>query len=156
MQIKKLCNLDVTLIEPNVYRDERGFFLETHSEKYDEIGTFVQDNVSLSTKMVFRGMHYQEGEYAQGKLVTVLHGAVWDFYIDIRPDSPTFKESGYFLLDGKKPRQLYIPPGYAHGFLSLEDNTVFSYKCTTGYNQSSEKSLDPYSCLNFINFLSTF
>ena len=135
---------DVKLIEPRVFGDERGFFLETWSTgAFAGAGldfTFVQDNHSRSSKGVLRGMHYQI-EQAQGKLVRVVKGAVFDAVVDLRRSSPTFgRWEGFHLTDADK-RMLWVPPGFAHGFLCLEDGTDFLYKCTNVYAPQHERSL---------------
>jgi dTDP-4-dehydrorhamnose 3,5-epimerase len=135
----------VLVIEPQVFGDERGFFLETYNEKrYKEAGIeydFVQDNLSASAKGVLRGLHFQEGENAQGKLVQVIRGKVLDVAVDTRKDSSTYGQYVAIGLSGENKKQLWIPPGLAHGFLSLEDGTIFSYKCTALYSPSSEKGI---------------
>lgn len=134
------------ILEPKVFGDHRGYFMESfQSEKFEaETGhkvNFVQDNESLSTKGVLRGLHFQKPPYAQGKLVRVISGAVLDVAVDIRKDSPTYGKHQSIVLTGENKTQFYIPPGFAHGFLTLEDNTLFSYKCTDFYHPESEGSL---------------
>jgi dTDP-4-dehydrorhamnose 3,5-epimerase len=102
---------------------------------------FVQDNESMSIKGVVRGLHFQNQPYAQGKLVRVVAGSVKDVAVDIRPESPTFGKHYAAILSSENKRQLYIPPGFAHGFAVLEDRTIFSYKCTNYYNKESEGCL---------------
>lgn len=133
----------VLLIEPAIFPDERGLFMESWSrERYGREGIdadFVQDNVSLSHRHVLRGMHFQN-PLAQGKLVSVLRGAVWDVVVDLRRDSPTFAEwEGFTLLE--QGRQLYVPPGFAHGFVVTSETALFSYKCTAPYSPRNERSL---------------
>lgn len=132
---------DVLIIEPPVFEDARGVFFESFNSitwaNYNLPTTFVQDNQSFSVKGVLRGLHFQKGDYAQGKLVRVITGRVLDVAVDIRPDSPTFGKWEFFELDGKSNKMVYIPVGFAHGFLALEDS-IFSYKCTAGYNKASE------------------
>ena len=132
---------DVLIIEPPVFEDARGIFFESFNSitwaKYGLPTEFVQDNQSFSVKGVLRGLHFQQGEFAQGKLVRVVTGRVLDVTVDIRPDSPTFGKWEFFELDGKSNKMVYIPVGFAHGFLALEDS-IFSYKCTAGYNKASE------------------
>lgn len=134
------------LIEPTVFRDERGYFFESFSsEKLARLGleeTFVQDNESLSQRGVVRGLHFQAPPFAQGKLVRVVKGAVLDVVVDIRVGSPTYGCSFQEELTEQNKRMLYIPPGFAHGFATLEDNTIFQYKCTGGYNKESEGSVN--------------
>lgn len=133
------------VIRPRLFRDDRGAFYETwRAGNYAAGGigvTFVQDNVSVSHRGVLRGLHAQRDPYAQGKLVTVLSGRVFDVAVDIRTGSPTFGRSFSIELDGRAATQLYIPPGFLHGFLALEDDTVFSYKCTAPYHPDAEFSV---------------
>ncbi len=135
---------DAKLIEPRVFGDDRGFFLETWSERaFADAGldlSFVQDNHSRSSKGVLRGMHYQI-EHAQGKLVRVVNGAVYDAIVDLRRGSPTFGKWEGFHLTATNKRMLWVPPGFAHGFLCLEDGTDFLYKCTDIYSPQHERSL---------------
>ncbi|MDD3498657.1 MAG: dTDP-4-dehydrorhamnose 3,5-epimerase [Candidatus Moranbacteria bacterium] len=132
----------VLIIEPQVFGDERGFFVEAYNKKrYTEAGIeeeFVQDNLSKSAKGVLRGLHFQKGEWAQGKLVQVIQGKVLDVAVDIRKDSPTFGKWVSIELSGENKKQFWIAPGLAHGFISLEDDTIFGYKCTELYNPNSE------------------
>lgn len=132
---------DVLIIEPPVFEDARGMFFESFNSitwaKHGLPTEFVQDNQSFSLKGVLRGLHFQQGEFAQGKLVRVVTGRVLDVTVDIRPNSPTFGQWEFFELDGKSNKMVYIPEGFAHGFLALEDS-IFSYKCTKGYNKASE------------------
>ena len=132
------------LFDLKKYKDDRGFFLETYQRvRYSEAGiseTFVQDNLSMSSRGVLRGLHYQI-ENPQGKLVTVLQGSVYDVVVDLRKDSSTFGEWLGIELSSENGKQLFVPLGFAHGFLSLEDNTLFSYKCTDFYNPLSERTL---------------
>lgn len=133
------------LIEPAVWRDERGYFFESyHAKRFKELGVtdnFVQDNQSLSQKGTLRGLHFQAPPYQQGKLVRVIRGSVWDVAVDIRKDSPTYGKYFGVELSGENNRVFWIPPGFAHGFLTLEDNTIFVYKCTGYYNKESEGGL---------------
>jgi dTDP-4-dehydrorhamnose 3,5-epimerase len=132
---------DVLLIEPNVFGDHRGFFLETyHDIRYREAGisaTFVQDNHSHSRRGVLRGLHYQL-EQPQGKLVWVMRGEVFDVAVDIRRGSPTFGQWAGAVLNDNSRRQLYVPPGFAHGFVVLSEEVDFVYKCTDYYHPQSE------------------
>ncbi len=134
----------VLILEPRVFEDERGCFLETwNAERYVEVGItgpFVQDNVSVSKKGVIRGLHYQDPN-PQGKLVSVLYGAVYDVAVDLRPNSPTFRKWVGVELSAENGHQLWIPPGMAHGFQALHDGTVFSYKCTAYYSPTDEQTL---------------
>ncbi|AEI51005.1 dTDP-4-dehydrorhamnose 3,5-epimerase [Runella slithyformis] len=141
MNITSTLLKDVYVITPAIYADERGHFFESFNEltwkKKGLPDSFVQDNQSFSTKGVLRGLHFQTGEFAQGKLVRVIKGRVLDIAVDIRPDSPTFGKYEFFELDGETNTMVYIPEGFAHGFVALEDS-IFSYKCTAGYNKASE------------------
>ncbi|RKH44527.1 dTDP-4-dehydrorhamnose 3,5-epimerase [Corallococcus sicarius] len=135
---------EVLLLEPRVFGDSRGFFVETfHAQRYAEAGipgTFVQDNLSRSVKGTLRGLHFQEPN-GQGKLVQVLAGSVWDVVVDVRRGSPTFgRWMGAELSSGNK-WQLWIPPGFAHGFCVLSDSADFFYKCTAQYSPESERSV---------------
>lgn len=132
---------EVLLVEPDVFGDSRGFFCETWSRRrYAEHGIdvdFVQDNVSRSQYGVLRGMHLQH-PHGQGKLVTVLVGEVFDVAIDVRPDSPRFGQWVGMTLSAENHRQLYIPPGFAHGFCVTGEEALFSYKCTDFYSRQDE------------------
>lgn len=143
---RRLSIPDVVLIEPQVFNDDRGFFFESynHKEFEEAIGrqiSFVQDNHSKSTKGVLRGLHYQENPFAQGKLVRVISGEVYDVAVDIRPNSKTFGHwlGEYLSADNKK--QLWIPEGFAHGFLVLSKDVEFCYKTTNYYNPKYEKCI---------------
>ena len=134
------------IIEPKIFKDDRGYFFEKFNSKTFEklIGikpNFVQDNQSKSSKGVLRGLHFQVGDYAQAKLVSVTQGSVLDVAVDIRPNSKTFGEYVSIILDTKSHNQMYVPRGFAHGFLVLEDNTTFSYKCDNFYNKDFEKGI---------------
>jgi dTDP-4-dehydrorhamnose 3,5-epimerase len=135
---------DVMIVEPDVFRDSRGWFLETyHGQKYRDGGiqaTFVQDNCSFSVKHTLRGLHAQVG-YPQGKLVQVLHGQIFDVAVDIRRGSPTFLNWVGVELDAERFRQLYIPPGFAHGFCVLSEAAMVNYKCTDFYNPQGELTI---------------
>ncbi|MGB6035555.1 MAG: dTDP-4-dehydrorhamnose 3,5-epimerase [Cryomorphaceae bacterium] len=133
-------------LEPNVFEDERGYFIESFNEKGFKQATgvdvdFVQDNESKSNKGVLRGLHFQIPPYAQDKLVRVVRGSAMDVAVDLRQDSPTFGEYEKVLLTERNKKQFFIPKGFAHGFLVLEDQTIFSYKCSDFYNRESERSL---------------
>lgn len=131
-------------IQPRVFGDNRGYFLETYSEKdFFEAGLtmkFVQDNQSMSTKGVLRGMHFQK-TFPQGKLVRALQGKVYDVAVDLRKASKTFGQYYGVILDGEKQNQFYIPEGFAHGFLVLSDTATFAYKCTDFYHPEDEGGL---------------
>lgn len=136
--------LELLLFEPKIFQDERGLFVETfQQERYKAFGVqdnFVQDNFSRSKKNVIRGLHYQY-PHLQGKLVWVARGKVLDVVVDIRLGSPTFGQHFSFILDDQLRRQAYIPPGFAHGFCALTDDTDFIYKCTDYYHPESEKGI---------------
>ena len=135
----------VKIIEPDVFRDGRGYFCETYSAaRYKAAGIsadFVQDNESLSSKGVVRGLHWQAGANAQAKRVRVVRGAVWDVAVDIRKGSPTYGRHVAVVLSGENMKQLFIPRGFAHGFVVLEDDTLFGYKCDNPYCPSSERGM---------------
>jgi len=136
----------VLILEPRVFKDDRGSFCETFNERNFEENVlnglkFVQDNQSISSKNVLRGLHFQNPPYAQGKLVRVIVGSVLDVAVDIRKDSPTYGKHVKVELTADNNRQFWIPPGFAHGFLALEDDTIFSYKCTNYYSPESEGSI---------------
>ena len=127
------------LFEPRIFEDERGAFFESfRQDLFEEAAgrhTFVQDNQSTSAAGVIRGLHYQEPPFAQGKLVRVVRGAVLDVAVDIRKHSPTFGKHVAVELSAQNRLQLWIPPGFAHGFAVLEEGTVFAYKCTAYYHK---------------------
>lgn len=135
----------VKIIVPDIHRDARGYFAETYNEaQYTAIGItakFVQDNESSSSRGVLRGLHWQARQHSQAKLVRVIRGAVWDVAVDIRKGSPTFGKSVSCELTAENGRQFFIPRGFAHGFVVLEDNTLFSYKCDNFYCKESERGL---------------
>lgn len=140
----------VLIFEPRVFADARGFFLETyHAGRYAEAGidaTFVQDNHSLSRKGTLRGLHFQVAR-PQGKLVRVIEGAIWDVAVDIRPDSPTFGQHVGVELTADNYRQIYVPPGFAHGFCVTSDVAQVEYKCTAFYDAADERGIawnDPH------------
>ena len=136
---------DLVLVHPRVFDDPRGYFFESFNKNnFKEAGIpeeFVQDNQSLSQPGVLRGLHFQIGEFAQSKLVRVIKGAVLDVAVDIRNDSPTYGRHFSIELNERNKLMLYIPVGFAHGFLTLEENTIFSYKCGSVYNKSSEMGI---------------
>lgn len=136
---------DLLVIEPKVFEDDRGYFFESWNKAiFEKQGLnldFVQDNQSLSSKGVLRGLHFQNPPYVQGKLVRVIQGSVMDVAVDIRKDSPTYGEHFSIKLSGKNKTSIWIPPGFAHGFVTLEDDTIFTYKCTGVYNKKSEGSI---------------
>ena len=132
------------LIERNLFRDPRGLFCETfHAQRYAEVGItehFVQDNYSCSIRDTLRGLHYQE-PHAQGKLVMVLDGSVYDVVVDIRRGSPTFAQWEGIELSSENLRQLYVPPGCAHGFCVTSEEAAFLYKCTDFYSPKDERGI---------------
>ena len=142
---------EVVIIEPKVFADERGWFMESFNEQsfHHELinlglpvpNTFVQDNHSCSNKGVLRGLHYQTVPYAQGKLVRVTQGSVFDVAVDIRREASTFGKWVGVELSDKNNKQLWIPEGFAHGFIALEDNTHFLYKTTNYYSKECERSI---------------
>jgi dTDP-4-dehydrorhamnose 3,5-epimerase len=133
------------IIRPKVFRDSRGYFFESYSERaFRDLGIhyqFLQDNQSLSQKGTVRGLHFQADPFAQGKLVRVVQGAVIDVAVDIRKGSPTYGKHFAIELTAENQTMFWVPPGFAHGFSTLEDNTVFQYKCTNYYNKASEGGL---------------
>jgi dTDP-4-dehydrorhamnose 3,5-epimerase len=133
------------VIQPTVFPDERGFFFEgfrgSDFERAGIIGNFVQDNQSASVRGVLRGLHYQLPPFAQGKLVRVLEGSVWDVAVDIRPNSATFGKWYGIELSAQDHKMVYIPPGFAHGFLTLSEKAQFFYKCTAEYRKESEAGI---------------
>lgn len=144
MEVRQTELPGVLLIEPRVFHDARGFFLETYSERrYAASGIqadFVQDNWSHSRRGTLRGMHYQI-EHSQGKLVQVMHGEIFDVAVDLRRDSPAFGKWFGITLSAANHRQLWIPPGFAHGFLVLSDEADFIYKCTDYYSPEHDRTL---------------
>ena len=145
MEIIKTSIEGLLIIKPDVFKDERGYFFESYNkERFAKEGltmNFVQDNESKSSKGVLRGLHFQKPPYAQGKLVRVVKGSVMDVAVDLRKDSPTYGKWESVVLSEDNKLQFWIPEGFAHGFVTLEDETVFNYKCTNIYNKESENSL---------------
>ena len=145
MEIVKTGIPDVLIIKPRVYNDDRGYFFEAYNKsEFAAAGIetdFLQDNESRSMKGVLRGLHFQKPPFAQGKLVRVVSGAVLDVAVDLRRNSPWFGKWVSVELTEQNKWMCWIPAGFAHGFLSLKDNTVFIYKCTNVYNAASEGSL---------------
>ncbi len=133
------------IIKPKVFGDERGYFFESFREDIMKsnglTSKFVQDNQSMSSKGILRGLHFQKDPFAQGKLVRVIKGSVLDVAVDIRKKSPTYGQHFLIELNEENKTMFYIPPGFAHGFLTLEDDTLFSYKCTNYYNKESEGAI---------------
>lgn len=136
---------EVKTIIPQVFGDSRGWFVEQYNaERYKSVGIvadFVQDNESFSSKGVVRGLHWQAAPWTQAKLVRVIRGAVWDVAVDIRKDSPTFGKYASEILTAENHKQFYIPRGFAHGFIVLEDNSLFSYKCDNLYHPEADRGL---------------
>jgi len=131
------------IIEPTVFNDSRGYFFESFNQStfntlIGQSVTFVQDNESYSTKGVLRGLHFQKGEWAQAKLVRVVKGRVLDVAVDIRKDSPTYGQHISVELTEDNKKQLFVPRGFAHGFVVLSDTAIFSYKCDNYYNKDAE------------------
>lgn len=145
MEIIKTSIPDVLIIKPQVFEDSRGYFFESYNkEKFLQHGlnqNFVQDNESKSVKNVVRGLHFQAPPFAQGKLVRVMKGAVLDVAVDIRKKSPTYGQWTSVVLTEENKWMYWVPPGFAHGFATLQDETVFFYKCTNVYNKESEGSI---------------
>jgi dTDP-4-dehydrorhamnose 3,5-epimerase len=133
------------VVQPEVFNDSRGFFFESYNKKkYEEFGIpneFVQDNISKSKKGTVRGLHYQVGEKAQGKLCQVIEGEVLDVAVDLRFNSPTFGKYFSLILNSQTKFQLWIPSGFAHGFSVLSDEAIFSYKCTNYYSKAHERAI---------------
>lgn len=147
---------EVLIVKPQVFADDRGYFFESYNlEKFTAAGIsakFVQDNESKSAKGVLRGLHFQKPPFAQGKLVRVIRGAVLDVAVDLRQQSPTYGKWVAVKLTAENKWMCWIPEGFAHGFLTLEEETIFSYKCTNVYNQASEGSIrwnDPALGINW-------
>lgn len=156
MKIHKTPIEGLLLIEPAIFRDERGYFFESFNEKLFSDNSidvrFIQDNQSLSHKGALRGLHFQVHPFAQGKLVRVIQGSVLDVAVDIRKGSATYGKHYDYVLSGENNMQLWIPAGFAHGFVTLEDSTIFSYKCTGLYNKASEGGIiwnDPQININW-------
>ncbi|MGP6532970.1 dTDP-4-dehydrorhamnose 3,5-epimerase [Ornithobacterium rhinotracheale] len=157
MTVKETEIKDCFLIQPQIFGDERGYFFESYNEEKfnQETGLnvrFVQDNQSFSTYGVIRGLHIQMGEFAQAKLVRVVHGKVLDVAVDARKDSPTFGKIVCAELSAENQSQLFIPRGCLHGFSILSENAIFQYKCDNYYNQKSESGVffnDPTLNINW-------
>lgn len=145
MEFKRIFIDGPLIIQPRVFGDHRGYFFESYSAaSFKDAGLeldFVQDNQSLSNKGVLRGMHFQCPPHDQGKLVRVIAGVVQDVIIDIRKNSPTYGKSFSIILSEKNKTMFWIPPGFAHGFCTLEDQTIFTYKCTDLYHPELEDGL---------------
>jgi dTDP-4-dehydrorhamnose 3,5-epimerase len=146
MQVKTTPFKDLIICNPSVYTDERGYFYESYNahlfqEKTGLSPQFVQDNQSQSTYGVLRGLHLQVGEMAQAKLVRVIEGEILDVVVDLRKEEPTFGQSFSIILSAENKTQLFIPRGFAHGFLVLSPTTTFFYKCDNYYHKESERGL---------------
>ncbi len=145
MEVIKTNISDLYIVKPKVFEDHRGYFFESYNKQLflrngiDQ--NFVQDNESKSSKGVLRGLHFQKPPFAQGKLVRVMRGSVLDVAVDIRKGSPTYGQWASVELTQDNKWMYWVPPGFAHGFVTLEDNTVFFYKCTNVYNKESEGSI---------------
>ncbi|MFA5419198.1 MAG: dTDP-4-dehydrorhamnose 3,5-epimerase [Bacteroidales bacterium] len=151
MEIIKTNIPDLYIVKPAIFEDHRGYFFESYNKevflRHGIDQNFVQDNESKSQKNVLRGLHFQKPPFAQGKLVRVIRGAVLDVAVDIRKSSPTFGKWASIELTQDNKWMYWVPPGFAHGFVTLEDNTTFFYKCTNMYNKESEGSIlwnDPF------------
>lgn len=134
----------VIIIEPGLFVDDRGSFMELYNKAtYSATGVeyFIQDNISISKKGVIRGLHFQEAPYAQAKLVSVVKGEVLDVAVDLRKGSPTFGEYVAVVLSADNRKQLFIPEGFAHGFMSLSEDSTLMYKCSSLWNKSAERSI---------------
>lgn len=136
---------DLVVFEPRVFHDDRGYFYESYNEQTFQAGGvknhFVQDNHAASTAGVLRGLHFQTGDSAQAKLVRCIEGAVYDVAVDLRPDSPTLHQWYGIELTAENHRQLFVPRGFAHGYLVLTETAIFSYKCDNFYDKSAEGGL---------------
>ena len=146
MELKRTLLKDCFLLKPSVFKDARGIFYETYNQKIFEKLTglnidFVQDNQSVSAYGVLRGLHFQHGERAQAKLVRVVKGKVLDIVVDLRMDSETFGKSFSVILDDVENLQLFVPRGFAHGFITLSEESIFSYKCDNFYYKASESGI---------------
>lgn len=145
MEIIKTNIPDLYIVKPTVFEDHRGYFFESYNKevflRHGIDQNFVQDNESKSQKNVLRGLHFQKPPFAQGKLVRVIRGSVLDVAVDIRKSSPTYGKWASIELTQENKWMYWVPPGFAHGFVTLEDNTTFFYKCTNMYNKESEGSI---------------
>lgn len=146
----------LVILEPRIFHDTRGYFYESYNQqKMKELGIdtiFVQDNQSYSQKGVIRGLHFQKPPFAQAKLVRVIKGKVLDVAVDIRKSSPTYGQHFSIILTGENHRQFLIPEGFAHGFVALEDDSIFTYKCSQFYHKEAEMSIrynDPTLNINW-------
>lgn len=153
---------DLFVIEPKLWQDSRGYFYESFNQRiFEQAGidvTFVQDNQSFSKKGTLRGLHAQANPFAQGKLVRVIKGSVVDVAVDIRKNSPTYGQHFAIELSGENHKQLWVPPGFLHGFLTLEDDTIFTYKVSNYYDKASEIGImwnDPTINIDWAAYLDT-
>ena len=148
MQVEETKLSGCVLVTPKIFADGRGYFMETYRESWmdslqDFSGNFVQDNQSFSHSGTIRGLHFQEGEHAQAKLVRVLQGTILDVVVDIRKDSPTYGQHIAVILSAENKQQLWIPKGFAHGFSVLSETAEISYKCDAYYNKEAESGIYP-------------
>lgn len=158
MQITTTPLKDCFIITPTVFEDHRGYFFESFNERrFQELSGiethFVQDNQAKSNRGILRGLHFQKGDHAQAKLVRILKGKVLDVAVDLREDSPTYRQSFSIELSAENNKQLFIPRGFAHGYSVLEDDTIFFYKCDNFYNKDSEGGIyyaDPSLSINWL------
>jgi dTDP-4-dehydrorhamnose 3,5-epimerase len=145
MQVSTTPIEGLLVIQPTLFSDPRGYFYEPYNKKKfadcDITDDFVQDNQSCSQKGVLRGMHFQNPPHAQAKLLRVIHGSIWDVAVDIRKSSPTYGKYYGIELSAANKTIFYVPKGFAHGFLTLEDDTILFYKCSDFYNKAAEESL---------------
>lgn len=146
MKLEKTPLQDCFILKPRVFHDQRGSFCETYNKKIFEEVTglkidFVQDNQSTSSRGVLRGLHYQEGDMAQAKLVRVIKGKVLDIVVDLRKNSKSFGKSFSLILDDQEHLQLFVPRGFAHGFITLSEDSIFAYKCDNLYDKASERGI---------------
>ena len=145
MKLEKTAIEGLLILTPSIFHDERGYFFESYNQnRFKELGIteeFVQDNQSCSAKGVVRGLHFQRPPYAQAKLVRVVKGSVLDVAVDLRSNSPTYGQHVSVLLSGENQLQFFIPVGFAHGFVALEDETLFCYKCSALYHKTSEGAI---------------
>lgn len=143
MKVEKTKLKGCFILEPKVFEDNRGYFYEsfnqnTFNQSIGQVVNFIQDNESFSSKGVLRGLHFQKGEHAQAKLVRVIKGSVLDVAVDLRKESTTYGQHVAVELSGDNKRQLFVPRGFAHGFVVLSNTALFSYKCDNFYNKASE------------------
>ncbi len=145
MTIEKTFIKDLLVLTPKIFEDNRGYFMEAYNKKHlkklIDID-FIQDNESLSQKNVIRGLHFQKPPHSQDKLVRVLKGAILDVVVDLRKDQPTYGKHFAIKLSAKNKKQLFVPKGFAHGFLTLKKNTIFSYKCSAYYHPEVEETIN--------------